>query len=118
MKYSSVGPWRSVIVCHCTQCRRTSGHIWAATAVPNYTLRIEEEVEGALVWYQSSETARRGFCRLCGSSLFYDKIGESTVSIAAGSLDGDTGLRSVKHIFVAEKGDYYEIADDLPQHEN
>jgi hypothetical protein len=33
----------------------------------------------------------------------------------AGALDLPTGLRADKHIFTAEKGDYYEICDGLPQ---
>ncbi|HEY1890531.1 MAG TPA: hypothetical protein VGG63_08990 [Steroidobacteraceae bacterium] len=37
------------------------------------------------------------------------------ISIWAGSLHAPTGLKASKHIFVAEKGDYYEIADSLPQ---
>ena len=37
------------------------------------------------------------------------------MSFALGALDGPTGLRLEKHIFTADKGDYYDIADDLPQ---
>jgi hypothetical protein len=32
-----------------------------------------------------------------------------------GALDDPTGLRTERHIFVAHKGDWYEIADGLPQ---
>ncbi len=35
--------------------------------------------------------------------------------VAMGALDGPTGLRLARHIFVADKGDYYDIADGLPQ---
>jgi hypothetical protein len=37
------------------------------------------------------------------------------MSIHAGTLNGETGLTTRGHIFVADKGDYYEIADGLPQ---
>ena len=37
------------------------------------------------------------------------------ISIAAGTLDGPTGLATVGHIFVADAGDYYVITDDLPR---
>ncbi len=37
------------------------------------------------------------------------------LAISAGSLDAPTGVVLEKHIFVAEKGDYYPIADGLPQ---
>ena len=38
--YTVTGPLRPTIACHCTQCRKTSGHYWAATQVPNTHLTI------------------------------------------------------------------------------
>ena len=32
-----------------------------------------------------------------------------------GAFDKPTGTRIAKHIFVADKGDYYEIGDGVPQ---
>jgi hypothetical protein len=65
---------------------------------------------------QSFTTARRGFCPVCGSNLFWDGPG-ANLAIMAGTLDGPTGLTFKAHIFWADKGDYYEIADGLPQAE-
>ena len=101
---------RPVIGCHCTKCRKTSGHHVAATSA----LRQDVEITGAVTWYQSSATARRGFCPVCGSNLFWDGPG-ANLSIMAGSMDGPTGLRLKGHICCADKGDYYGIGDDLPQ---
>ena len=103
---------RPVIACHCTQCRQTSGHHVAATSAPREAVGIEGEVR----WYISSATARRGFCPVCGSNLFWDGPG-ANLSIFAGTLDTPTGLRLAGHIFTGDKGDYYEIADGLPQAE-
>ncbi len=104
------GPLRPVVACHCIQCRKTSGHYVAATSAPRDGVRIEGEVR----WFQSSDTARRGFCPVCGSSLFWDGPG-SHLSIHAGALEAPTGLRLAGHIYCADKGDYYDITDDLPQ---
>jgi hypothetical protein len=68
-----------------------------------------------LTWYQSSATARRGFCRICGSALFWKLEGLDTISVMAGVFDSPSGLQGESHIFVADKGDYYEIDDGLPQ---
>jgi hypothetical protein len=106
-------PLRDVIACHCTQCRKSSGHFWAATSAPMDRIHLDRT--DSLTWFQSSDTARRGFCAVCGSSLFWEPVGEGRLAIAAGALDGDTGVTLTKHIFCAEKGDYYDIADDLPQ---
>lgn len=101
---------RPVIACHCTQCRKGSGHHVAATSAP----RGEVKVEGLVRWFQSSADTKRGFCPICGSNLFWDGGGEN-LSIFAGTLDGNTGLKVAGHIFCADKGDYYEIADGTPQ---
>ncbi|MBR9863308.1 MAG: GFA family protein [Rhodobacteraceae bacterium] len=107
------GDLRPSVACHCTQCRKTSGHYWSATQVPSDKLTLTRA--DGLTWYQSSPAARRGFCSVCGSSLFWELDGEGATSIGTGTLDGETGLRTEKHIFVANKGDYYEIADGLPR---
>ncbi len=113
--FTVVSPRRAVTVCHCGQCRRTAGHAWASTHAPYASLRFETD-EG-LEWYASSEMAKRGFCRHCGSSLFYRLNGEDGIGIAAGCLEAPTGLRVTRHIFVADQGDYYTIDDDLPRFE-
>lgn len=100
------------VACHCSQCRRTSGHVWAGTLVADADLRIEGQA--ALLWYRSSNMAQRGFCGTCGSSLFYRMDGEGKTSVGAGALDTPTGTRLAKHIFVGDKADYYDIADGLP----
>ncbi len=110
VRYRVTGPLRPVVACHCTQCRKTSGHHVAATSAPCESVAIE----GAVTWYVSSATARRGFCGICGANLFWDGPG-SHMSIFAGTLDGDPGVRLAGHIYCADKGAYYEIADGLPQ---
>ncbi len=98
-------------VCHCSQCRRQSGHLWASAHVPKDTLSIT----GQVTWYDSSTSAQRGFCQTCGSFLFWHAHDEDTISFALGAVTAPTGIRLEKHIFTADKGDYYDIADGLPQ---
>lgn len=104
-------PPEGASVCHCSQCRRQSGHLWASAFVPTRSL----EIFGKPTWYEASETARRGFCGTCGAFLFWKAHAEDTVSFALGALESPTGLRLAKHIFVEDKGDYYDIADDVPR---
>jgi hypothetical protein len=107
------GALRDVVVCHCGQCQRQHG------APPSYTAAAWNDVtvsgDKNLKWYQSSQDARRGFCGRCGTSLFWEPMGSGRVSIAAGCLDKPTNLRTVRHIFVADKGDFYDIKDGLEQ---
>lgn len=99
--------------CHCTQCRKQSGHYWAAMQVPDDALTVTGEVR----WYEASPVAKRGFCPVCGSFLFWKGYDDPDTGIALGALDGPTGLRLERHIFTADKGDYYDIADAVPQEE-
>lgn len=113
VRYEVRGPLREVINCHCGQCRRTHGHFAAYSAAARADLAIVED--RGLKWYRSSDSARRGFCGECGGALFWDNPGRDHMAIAAGTLTAPTGLKTAGHIFVADKGDYYEIADDLPR---
>jgi len=110
VRYEAHAPLRDVILCHCVECRRWHGHVCAATAVPRDALRFVSDE--SLRWIDSPESnahARRGFCGECGSSLFWDAPDRETISIAAGTLDEPTGLRTIGQIYAASAGDYYEL---------
>jgi len=112
VRYTVDGPLRQVVSCHCSQCLRTHGHYAAYSAA----IRGDLSIDGAdnITWHQSSDAARRGFCGVCGSRLFWDNVAADYVAVAAGTLDRPTGLTTVRHIFVDDKPDYYELTDGLP----
>ncbi|RVK40625.1 GFA family protein [Sinorhizobium meliloti] len=112
VRFKTRGKLRELIFCHCSQCRKQTGLYYAATNV----LDREMEVEGVenVTWYRSSNEARRGFCRYCGSALFWKADGLDYTSILAGTFDGSVALEPGYHIFCADKGHYYDISDDLP----
>jgi len=107
------GDTRGVVNCHCSQCLKTHGHVAAYTSVDEKNLEFTSE--RTLNWYDSSGFARRGFCNVCGASIFWKHNDEDSISISAGMFEQPTGLATVGHIFVATKGDYYDIDDQLPQ---
>ncbi|MEX0371015.1 MAG: GFA family protein [Tateyamaria sp.] len=100
--------------CHCGQCRKQSGHHWASGLADDADVTISGDVR----WFASSDFAQRGFCPVCGSFLFWKMTGEDKISFSLGAIDGSTGLALDRHIFTASKGDYYDIADGVPQREN
>lgn len=110
IRFDVRGPLRAVINCHCSQCRKWTGHFVAATAAWRKDLAIRDPDE-TLVWYRSSAEARRGFCSRCGASLFWQRDGFDSTTILAGSLDADTGLTTAAQIYVDDKGDYYTLSD-------
>nr|WP_306456959.1 GFA family protein [Pararhizobium haloflavum] len=113
MRYTVSGPLRAIIACHCIECRKQSGHFFAATAAADSDLVVTGEKH--ITWYAASNVAQRGFCRHCGSALFWKRQASTTTSILAGSLDGKTEMTIARHIFCGEKGDYYDIADGVAQ---
>jgi len=118
VQYQIHGPLYDVLKCHCSKCRRTHGHV-AAYA---HTLRrhLVLTKQDGLKWYRSvkDETPGiyRGFCKECGSSLFWDpKTTSDEIWISAGTLNLPTGLKTVGHVWLSQASDYYEITDDLPK---
>jgi hypothetical protein len=114
VRYRLKGPLRHFVACHCGQCRKTHGHYPAYTALPSASLALV--MADGLRWYRSSDAAERGFCGTCGASLFWRRIGDELVSVAAGTLDDTEGLALAEHIFVSDKAGYYQLDDDLPKH--
>src|SRR5215467_14718850 len=95
--FEITGPLRSVIACHCHQCRKQTGTYMSSTAVKDEQFRLTET--RGLKWYRSSNTGRRGFCEQCGSVLFWKGDGYDYIAIAAGSIDGKLGVirRTLRH---------------------
>lgn len=106
------GPMAEPHACHCTLCRRQSGHAVVAAGVQWSDFKLTES--RGLKWYRSSEKARRGFCAECGSALLWDDNSDQ-INVTLGCLDAPTGVTVAGHIFVDDKGDYYTIGDGLPQ---
>jgi len=104
--------------CHCSQCRRLHGAAFVTFGcVARDKFRYvsgESDVES----YASSEAIDRLFCRKCGSNILADFKSEPDVLyLSMGSVDGDPECPAGYHQFVGSKAPWYEIADDMPQHD-
>lgn len=113
VRYEVKGPLRDVVNCHCSMCQRQHGNFGPHSKAKKKNITILKD--SGLAWYAASEVARRGFCRLCGSGLFWEPFELDATGILAGTIDGPTGLKTIGHIFVGEKSDFYDITDGLPQ---
>lgn len=104
--------------CHCSQCRKQSGHFLAAVNVRRDALKVDGD--DYITWYRSSDRVQRGFCARCGSTLFWQPTidGYEYTAVAMGIFDAPTGVRLSKHTFIGDKADYYEISDSVPQSES
>jgi len=104
--------------CHCSMCRKAHGAAFGTYArvdAKDFTL-----VSGAdyIASYASSAEVTRTFCKRCGSTLqFVHAKRPGSFALALGTLDEDPGIRPSRHIFVGSKAPWFEISDDLPQHD-
>jgi hypothetical protein len=113
------GPVRDALFCHCENCRRTHGNFSAYASSRRDDLVITQDA--TLRWYHTDKDVtpdvRRGFCCACGASVFWDPRGYEFVYFSSGCLDQPTGIGVAGHIWLSEKGDYYEVTDELPKSE-
>ncbi|MGC1495392.1 MAG: GFA family protein [Sulfitobacter sp.] len=115
VSFTVIGALPAPTACHCVKCRKTSGHFEASCDVAKTDLTIEGQDH--LTWFASSQKVKRGFCKTCGSSLFFNPNFHDWIGVSMGAFDGPTQTKLALHIFVAEKGDYYEISDGVLQNQ-
>ena len=108
-------PLKDPIACHCKQCRQQSGHYFSAVPAPKSALHVTGDTN--LKWFRASDIASRGFCKVCGSTLFWRPDDGPTIMVASAALDTPTGLRLSGHYWCDHKGDYYAIPDALPRYQ-
>jgi len=113
VRYQVAGPLRDIVNCYCTMCQRLHGSFGAHSKAKKPHIQVTED--RGLAWHASSARARRGFCRECGSTLFWEPASQDATGIVAGTLDQPVGLNVIGHIFVGEKADFVEICDGAPQ---
>jgi len=94
--------------CHCTICRKWGGGpVFAVECGTNVLFQGDEHI----TVYASSEWAERGFCRKCGTHLFYRLKDEGLYSLSAGLFDSDAEWHFAEQIFIDEKPAWYSFAE-------
>lgn len=98
-----------VSICHCSNCRKWSGPLIASECGTQVDITPSSNVTR----YQSSPWAERGFCKLCGTHLFYKIIESGEYIIPAGIFDSlDDQFELVAQIFIDEKPAFYNLEND------
>ena len=98
--------------CHCGMCRRWSG---GAAFFGASTKNVKFEGEENITRFASSAWAERGFCRTCGTSLFYYLKPAKFYSMSVGTFDDQTPFELVREIFIDRKPGGYSFAGDHPR---
>ncbi|PSJ43326.1 aldehyde-activating protein [Sphingomonas deserti] len=102
--------------CHCSQCRRATGSAFKPLAgIARGELSFVRG-EAATMTYGDAD-AHDVHCRTCGSLLFSVVREGAYAHVPLGGLKDEPTLKPSMHIFVGSKAAWYEITDDLPQHD-
>ena len=116
LRYEVDGPFSAMRNCHCSMCRKQHGSLFATYAIaPAKSFRWLAG-EDRVAKYQSSDHAR-SFCPTCGSAAPGVMPEMGIVFLPAGNLEGDPGIKPQRHIFAGSKAPWFDITDQLPQHE-
>jgi len=113
IKLITQGYHRNVQNCHCIQCMKTHGNYAAYTSCTENNITFINKK--TLKWYKSSNIAKRGFCSICGASIFYKLLKSRNISIAAGMFRNPTKLKTHSNIFTKDKLDYYKLDSRIPK---
>ncbi|MEL6792155.1 MAG: GFA family protein [Pseudomonadota bacterium] len=99
---AEIGP-RKIAACHCGQCRTwTGGGPYYSTSVVDPVIEGEEHI-GIFV---ASEWGERGFCKTCGTTLFWKMKGRPVHNLAAGLFDDQSDLAVTTEIFCDRRAEW------------
>ena len=109
VRLSTTSMSKNVGACHCGMCRNWGGG-------PLLVVDCESDVnfsgEENIGVYQSSQWAERGFCKQCGSHLFYKLKQNNQYFIPVGLFENCEGLVFDHQVFIDEKPKYYCFANE------
>jgi len=116
VRYEINGEPLALLYCHCEECRRATGSSFNTSVFVQSGDFHVVSGEDTISFHESSPGNRRHFCARCGSPLFkHFPQPAGLMTVRAGTLDSDPGLRPGAHIWVSEKAPWYEITDELPR---
>lgn len=101
--------------CHCTQCRKWTGSFYACIAVKTDHYKISGFEH--ITWYLKNSKSEQGFCKNCGSAIFWrEKPDSGYLDFAIGMLNNPEQLTAKQHIFCKSKSSFYDFPqDDSPK---
>ena len=115
VRYAVADEFAYAMICHCSNCRRTTGSAFKAFAgIARERLSLLKGEADTLIYGEGGANFDV-HCRRCGSLLYSVVRAGAYAHVAMGTLDDDPSIRPSMHIFVGSKAKWHAINDDLPQ---
>jgi hypothetical protein len=116
VRYRITGPLASPHLCHCRMCQKAAGNYFMPLASAAHTaFRL---TRGTPAWFQSSRPVRRGFCRDCGTPLFFETVGGGSIAVTLGSLDDPSAVPPITQDGVEGRVDFVVALGGLPERDS
>lgn len=95
--------------CHCSMCRKwTGGPLLAVDCGSDVVFDGQDNI----ATFDSSAWAERGFCKKCGSHLFYRLKAQNQYIVPVGLFDNLASFVFDHQIFIEEKPAFYAFANE------
>ncbi|MFT5656777.1 MAG: hypothetical protein ACI9KN_000046 [Gammaproteobacteria bacterium] len=117
VQYAATGPFSTFHICHCSQCRRSTGSAHASNifTTPDRLEWLSGEDQIKQYIPDEPDIISKSFCRHCGSLVPYISVQSGKLIIPAGSLNDDPGIRPEDNIFWADRADWYDSVSLSPK---
>ena len=111
---SAMLPGTGMQLCHCKQCQTwTGGGPLTAIRAKDVVFEGEENIQS----YCASGHGERGFCRICGSTIFWKMQGKPPAFLPIGLFEDQSGIRVTEEIFVDRRPDWLPAHEGAAQHD-
>lgn len=115
VSFETKQPIKGSAHCHCSYCRKAHG-----AALVTWIVFLSDQLsisgEANLKWFSSSRQSRRGFCRVCGSSMFFEsEVCPGETHVARALIEGSVERAPAVHCFTDQQVDWFAFTDALPR---
>ena len=106
----------SIIHCHCSKCRKSSGTAYATNGFVALTELKITAGEQLLASFESAPGKLRHFCKICASPIFSSNVADpERIRLRLGILDSPIAERPISHNFVSSKANWDDLDVQLPR---
>ena len=118
VKYTIEGGIDSIIHCHCSLCRKSSGTAYATNGFVQTDDFVIHKGQDNLTSFAFKPGRYRHFCTTCGSPIYSSNDDDpSRIRIRAGLIESDISERPIAHIFTASKANWDTVGDAVPSYD-
>lgn len=108
----------SIIHCHCSKCRKSSGTAYARNGFINKAGLLIKTGEEQIGFYETAPGKKRHFCKICASPIFSsNESSPELLRLRLGILDSDIEERPISHNFVSSKANWDDLGAELPRYD-